>query len=174
MLRYLFAAVAGLLLPILSSAQCLTTLIPNPPFVPPAPYWSSAPDGGFWYGTDALWTLLADDGKWHMQGNVYTTKLVFWRRRFDSRKEPEPKLIITGKRLDGDAPSIAVAHANAVFVTGNDDRNRYTVSWLPGTHSSLQRSHLNLHCFHCFSEALASRPLLSENELLSVRRDRRC
>jgi hypothetical protein len=119
MLRYLFAAVAGLLLPILSSAQCLTTLIPNPPFVPPAPYWSSAPDGGFWYGTDALWTLLADDGKWHMQGNVYTTKLVFWRRRFDSRKEPEPKLILTGKRLDGDAPSIAVAHANAVFVTGN-------------------------------------------------------
>jgi hypothetical protein len=30
----------------------------------------------------------------------------------------EPKLIITGTRLDGDAPSIAVAHANAVFVTG--------------------------------------------------------
>ena len=25
-------------------------------------------------------------------------------------------LVITGKRLDGDAPSIAVAHANAVFI----------------------------------------------------------
>jgi hypothetical protein len=34
-------------------------------------------------------------------------------------KEAEPKLIITAKRLDGDAPSVAVAHANAVFVTGN-------------------------------------------------------
>jgi hypothetical protein len=38
---------------------------------------------------------------------------------FDWRKEAEVKLIITAKRLDGDAPSVAVAHANAVFVTGN-------------------------------------------------------
>jgi hypothetical protein len=58
-----------------------------------------------------------------MQGRVngegYFTKLVFWRRGFDWRKEPEPKLIITAKRLDGEAPSVAVAHANAVFVTSN-------------------------------------------------------
>jgi hypothetical protein len=123
MQRHLLSAVTGLLLPLLSSAQCLTTLAPNPPFVPPAPYTSSAPDGQFWYGTDALWTLLAFDSKWQMQGNVngegYSTKLVFWRRGFDWRKEPEPKLIITAKRLDGEAPSVAVAHANAVFVTGN-------------------------------------------------------
>jgi hypothetical protein len=122
MLRHLVSAVTGLLLPLLSSAQCLTTLAPNPPFVPPAPYPSSPPEGRFWYGTDALWTLLAFDSKWHMQGNVngegYSTKLVFWRRGFDWRKEPEPRLIITAKRLDGEAPSIAVAHANAVFVTG--------------------------------------------------------
>jgi hypothetical protein len=44
---------------------------------------------------------------------------MFWRRGFDWRKEPEPELFITAKRLDGDAPSVAVAHANAVFVTGN-------------------------------------------------------
>jgi hypothetical protein len=119
MFRYLALAVIGLLLPLLGSAQCLTTLAPNPVFVPPAPYPSSAPDGQFWYGTDALWTLLGVDGKWDMRGNVYTTKLVFWRRGFDARKEPEPKLIVTGKRLDGDAASVAVSHANAVFVTGN-------------------------------------------------------
>jgi hypothetical protein len=59
-----------------------------------------------------------------MQGNVlhgkgYRTKLVFWRRALDWPKEPEPKLIITAKRLDGEAPSVAVAHANAVFVMGS-------------------------------------------------------
>jgi hypothetical protein len=42
MFRYLAGAVIGLLLPLLSSAQCLTTLTPNPVFVPPAPYPSSA------------------------------------------------------------------------------------------------------------------------------------
>lgn len=123
MLRYVLAVMAGLLLPVLSSAQCLTTLPPNPPFAPPVQYPPSAPGAGmFWYGTDALWIALSVDGKWTMRNNVlapkgYRTKLVFWRRGFDWRTEPKPKLIITGKRLDGDAPSIAVAHANAVFVT---------------------------------------------------------
>jgi hypothetical protein len=79
----------------------------------------------FWYGTEALWTSLSFDGKWTIQGNPlvpkgYTTKLVFWRRGFDWHKELEPKLIITGKRLDGDSPSIAEAHASAVlFGTGD-------------------------------------------------------
>jgi hypothetical protein len=82
MFRYLAGAVIGLLLPLLSSAQCLTTLTPNPVFVPPAPYPSSAPEGQFWYGSDALWTLLGVDSSWHMRDNVlngkgYRTKLVF-------------------------------------------------------------------------------------------------
>jgi hypothetical protein len=119
MLRYLFAVVVALLLPVLSLAQCLTTLAPNPPFVPPIAY---PPDGlaagTFWYGTDQLWTSLSVDGKWKAddKGKVFE-KLVFWRRGFDWRKELKPKLIITGKRLDDDAPSIAEADANAVFVT---------------------------------------------------------
>lgn len=82
MFRYLAVAVIGLLLPLLSAAQCLTTVTPNPVFVPPAPYPSSASEGQFWYGTDTLWTTLDIDGKWHMQDNVlhgkdYRTKLVF-------------------------------------------------------------------------------------------------
>jgi hypothetical protein len=155
MFRYLFTVMAVLLLPLFGSAQCLTTLAPNPPFVPPAPYPSSAPDGRFWYGTDALWTALDVDGKWHMQDNALNgkgcrAKLIFWRRRgFEWRKELEPKLIITGKRPDGDAPSVAVAHANAVFVTGqhtsDDDPNQHTDARLLGTHGRLRRSHLNLH-----------------------------
>ena len=119
MFRCGFAVLAViLLLPLLSSAQCLTTLAPNPPFVPPIAY----PPGGlgagmFWFGTDALWTALSFDGKWQgYNGKPYVQKLTFWRKGFDWRKEIEPELIVTGKRLDGDAPSIAVAHANAVFI----------------------------------------------------------
>jgi hypothetical protein len=123
MSRYLLAVLTGLLLPVLGAAQCLTTLQPNPPFVPPIQYPPSAPASGtFWFGTDELWTALDIDGKWKMgdygKGTVYRTKLVFWARGFDTCKELEPKLILTGKRLDGEAPSIAVAHANAVFVPG--------------------------------------------------------
>jgi hypothetical protein len=119
MLRYLLAVMAALLLPMVSSAQCLTTLPPNPPFVPPITYPSGGLAAGmFWYGTDALWTSLSFDGKWKAakDGKAFE-KLVFWRRGFDWRKEIEPELIVTGKRLDGEAPSIAVAHASAVFVT---------------------------------------------------------
>jgi hypothetical protein len=78
-----------------------------------------------WYGTDALWTELSVEGKWTMRDNVlngkgYRTKLVFWRRGFDWRKEPEPKLIITGKRLNGEAPSLTESHASAVFISGRN------------------------------------------------------
>jgi hypothetical protein len=102
------------------SGVCLTTLPPNPPFIPPVPYPPNAQEGEFWYGSDALWTTLLLDGVWRGwdKDQGYVQKLVWWRRGFDWRKEMEPKLIITGTRLDGDAPSIAVAHANAVFVTG--------------------------------------------------------
>jgi hypothetical protein len=108
-----------------ASAECLTTLASSPIFVPPAPYDAvHASDNRYWYGTDALWTLLGEDGVWHIQNNAdkhngYVTKLVFWRKGFDWRKEPDPALIVTARRIDGDSPSVAVAHANAVFVTSN-------------------------------------------------------
>jgi len=122
MLRYLSAVAAGLLLlPVLSSAQCLTPLPPDPPFVPPIQYPSGWPGGGtFWYGTDSLWTALRIDGKLtasrYENGGVFKTKLVFWARNFDWQKEREPKLIVTGKRLDGGAPAVVEAHATEVFV----------------------------------------------------------
>jgi hypothetical protein len=124
--------------------------------VPPAAYPSSAPDGRFWYGTDALWTTLDVDSKWHTQHNVlngkgYRTKLIFWRPGFDWRKESEPRLIITAKRLDVAAPSVVIAQASAVLLTGphvgDDDWNRYTDSWLLGTYRALQPPHFNVHCF---------------------------
>ena len=107
------------------TAACLTTLPSSPPFVPPAPYDAlSLSVERFWYGTDALWTKLVADGVWHLTNNAdkhngYVDKLIFWTKGFDWRKEHEPELIVTAQRVDGEAPSVAVAHANAVFVSGN-------------------------------------------------------
>ena len=53
-----------------------------------------------------------------LKGHGYRTKLVYWRRGFDWRKEPEPHLMVTAKRLDRDARSVAAEQAHAVFVPG--------------------------------------------------------
>ena len=99
--------------------SCPATKPPAPPFIPPPPYWTDHGPDRFWYGTESLWTLLDVPGTWRMGGGmVYTTKLVYWRRGFEWRKEPEPKLIVTASRLDREVPLVAVEHANAVFVTG--------------------------------------------------------
>jgi hypothetical protein len=136
MFRYHLAITFALFLGTLTSAQCLTTLAPNPPFVPPVPYQSSAPNSLFWYGTEALWTALPFDGKWPAFGKkedgwVYRTKLVFWHRGFDWHTENKPDLIVTGERLDGDAPTIAVAHANAVFLPTREGAGMMTLIDIP-------------------------------------------
>jgi hypothetical protein len=94
MLRLVPGIAAALLLSIQpAKTECLTTLASSPIFAPPAPYDSvHASDNMFWYGTDALWTLLGSDGVWHLNNNVdkhngYVTKLVFWRKGFDWRKD---------------------------------------------------------------------------------------
>jgi hypothetical protein len=108
-----------------AKTECLTTLPSSPIYAPPAPYDSvHVSDNMFWYGTDALFTMLTADGTWHLDNNLdkhdgYVTKLVFWRKGFNWRKELEPALIVTARRIDGDSPSVAVTHANAVFVTSN-------------------------------------------------------
>ena len=102
---------------------CPVTKSPAQPFVPPPPYWTDHGSDQFWYGTESLWTLLAVKGTWNIHNNVlesqgaYRTKLTYWQRGFDWRKEPKPDLIVVAKRLDRDAPPIAGDQANAVFVT---------------------------------------------------------
>jgi len=103
-------------------AACVITRPPNPPFVPPLRNLSNMlRSDQVWYGTESLWTYLDVSGRW---GNIdeskggYSTKLIYWRRGFDWRKEPEPELIVTARRLDRKTPIVTVEHANAVFVTG--------------------------------------------------------
>jgi len=120
------------------STSCATTLPQDPSFVPPLPYWQDATTGRFWYGTESLWTLLGVQGTWSMRGNVlegkgYRTKLMYWRRGFDWRKEPQPELIVTASRLDREAPTVAAEQANAVFVTGQTPSAMMTAIDIPTT-----------------------------------------
>jgi hypothetical protein len=101
---------------------CPVTKPPAQPFVPPPPYWTDHAADCFWYGTESLWTLLGVQGTWNIHSNVlegkggYRTKLFYWRRGFDWRREPEPELIVIAKRLDREAPPVAADPAHAVFV----------------------------------------------------------
>jgi hypothetical protein len=96
------------------SEACPVTKPPAEPFVPPPPYWTDHGPDRFWYGTESLWTLLGVRGTWK---GGYGTKLTYWRRGFDWRREPEPNLIVMAKRIDREAPPVAAYPAHAVFVT---------------------------------------------------------
>jgi len=91
-------------------------------FVPPPPYRRDHGGDQFWYRTESLWTLLGVSGAWNIRGNVLErkyacrTKLIYWRRGFDWWKD-KPELTVVAKRLDREAPIVAVDRANAVFVT---------------------------------------------------------
>jgi hypothetical protein len=86
--------------------DCATTLPQNPPFSPPAPYPTRT--DGFWYGSNDLWLQLSFSGHWGVAPRT-GQKLFVWKQGYDVRREPKPSLIVTGKRLDGEAPALAVA-----------------------------------------------------------------
>jgi hypothetical protein len=118
----LFAAVVVLTCPIVSSAECLTTLPPYPAFVPPAPFFTTSTD--VWYGTDSLWTQLWVNSTWHLENNVgkgkfYRAKLGFGRKEYDRLTVPLPKLIVAAKKLDSEAPLVFGKHAS-VWSVGNN------------------------------------------------------
>jgi hypothetical protein len=136
MFRSSLGLCAVLLLTTISSAQCRVTRPANPPFVPPPAYAFKVPNPSFFpYGTDELWTELLVDGKWVAFGKdsdawVYQNKLTFWHRGFDWRKD-EPKLTVTAKRLDGEAPAVTAAHANAVFIPNKEAAGMMTLIAIP-------------------------------------------
>ena len=99
--------------------NCRVTLPENGSFTPPASFPSDpesdplswgAPTGSkrFWFGTAKLWTVLPTDGIWRaltfsVEGNyAYFNKLPWFHQAFPKDHGP---LTITGKRLDGPAPS---------------------------------------------------------------------
>ena len=90
--------------------HCPVTRPPDPAFVPPAPH-PAKEDGRFWLGTKALWTSLSEDGIWSgiVSPSGTRNKFWWWRDGWEyntDRLANEPGLIITARRIDGDAPEV--------------------------------------------------------------------
>ena len=85
--------------------SCPVTKPPASLFVPPPPYPKHSGHRTFWFGTEKLWTRLPIDGTWVLRNSEsknsgFTQKLLWWRRGYDWRANPEPQLSVTGERLN--------------------------------------------------------------------------
>ena|SRR5712691_5981430 len=86
-------------------STCPVTLAAARPFAEPSPSTASR----FWYGSEGLAVLLKAGGRWRGMGAArsYRDKLFWWREGYDGNSEPTPKLVVTGRRLDGESPALA-------------------------------------------------------------------
>lgn len=139
--------------------SCSVTVQPTPAFFAPPPYPQSAPGSrSFWYGSEALWTMLDEGGSWHglpRNPNGFRQKIFWWSPGFDGRIEPRPQLSVVGRRLDGPESFVAGPATNArhadfggwTILTGIDvptagcweltgtyrDRSLTFIVWIPET-----------------------------------------
>lgn len=81
--------------------SCPVTKPPTPPFAPPSPYPTEFMSGSLWFGTTKLWTVLTADGR-----DGLSQKRFWWREGYDWRKDPHPKLTVSGKRLGSPAAPV--------------------------------------------------------------------
>jgi hypothetical protein len=102
-------------LPNLPPESCPVTAPQEPVFQPPEPYLPDSPyPGVFWYGSDALWTQLPVDGRWYAlpyDETGYSQKVFWGREGYRMKDEPQPELVVTGRRLDADAPPLKASPA---------------------------------------------------------------
>jgi hypothetical protein len=105
-------------------ASCPFTVPPADPFIPPRPYEPSDNENSFLLGTEKLWTGLRKSGVWwwapHAPGHEHEvqplTAKIFWGSvDFNYREEYPPKLKVTGRRLDGDAPPLLTLPTTNAF-----------------------------------------------------------
>jgi hypothetical protein len=92
---------------------CPVTKAPDPAFVPPPPFEAIVGGRELLYGTPALWTVIYPD--WHIHSGG---KLPYFRRGYDSRKEPGPLLTVVARRLDGSAPLVWDEFASNATIEG--------------------------------------------------------
>jgi hypothetical protein len=106
-------------------ASCPITRPQQPPFSPPKPYRATPPPlyGGFWYGSDGLWTLLKADGTWEMARDEQGLfdKSFWWRAGFDPRREQTPSLTLSARRLDVPGREIVASSGKATNGWRADD-----------------------------------------------------
>lgn len=91
-------------------ADCPVTIAGNSSFEAPAPHSPSAPwNGIFWFGSKRLWAALDGNGVWEALPKIpdgYTQKIMWWSVLYSLPDELEPALIVSGRRLDGNAPAL--------------------------------------------------------------------
>lgn len=99
--------------------DCPVTTSSKQNFEAPEPYSPAAPwERIFWFGSDHLWTTLHNDGVWAglpLNPDGYTQKIMWWSSLYDLPNEPEPALVVTGRRLDADAPPLRFYGATNAF-----------------------------------------------------------
>lgn len=99
-------------------ADCPVTVPQDPPFIPPDPYSDLGFEGEFWYGSPSLWTAVPQTGVWpSLPGGPegYSQKIFWWRDGYVWTEEPQPDLVVTGERLDGEAPPLKVLPATNAY-----------------------------------------------------------
>jgi len=87
--------------------DCPVTTSENVSFKAPEPFSPTSPwKGIFWYGSEHLWTALHNDGVWAglpENPDGYTQKIMWWSSLYSLKDELEPALVVSGRRLDGEA-----------------------------------------------------------------------
>lgn len=104
-----------------SNSNCPVTVPQVPAFEPPPPYDSlNSFVDHFWYGSNALWTILPKNGTWDSlphNPTGYTQKTLWWREGYVWDQEPEPNLVVTGERLDESAPPMVAYKATNAYAS---------------------------------------------------------
>ncbi len=100
--------------------DCPITVPPKSQFIPPLkPHLPQAPfQNEFWFGTNHLWTSLPANGVWlglPKNSEGYTQKIFWWSDLFSLDDEPEPALVVSGQRLDAEAPLFNISKATNAF-----------------------------------------------------------
>ena len=100
-------------------ADCPVTTRGNVLFKAPEPYSSSAPwEGMFWFGSEGLWTALNTNGVWEdlpHSPDGYTQKIMWWSDLYSLKDEPQPALVVSGRRLDAKSPLLRFYGATNAF-----------------------------------------------------------
>jgi hypothetical protein len=108
-------------------ASCSVTPRPTWEFRPPADYRpEQMPKNLFLIGNEKLWTAIREPMVWQWQAHQpghekdLTAKIFWYRVGYSWRTEPIPKIKVTGRRLDGDAPALMLPQGPATNAIVDD------------------------------------------------------